>query len=111
MNKDRGAIFMKQHWTEFLNPFKTLRASGKSYSPASMIQSILLKSLLISFSLSFFINSTYADEHKRLEENIVSLKEKIRNSNTKDPKDIQRLYRLENELEKKLYLKKNNKVQ
>lgn len=50
-----------------------------------------------------------SDDVRRLKENIATLKSKIRTSNAKDPKDIQRLYRLENELEKKQYLRKNNK--
>lgn len=65
----------------------------------------VLLSLLLILATPFVSS---ADEFRRLEDNISSLKEKIRTSSTKDPKDIQRLYRLENELEKKMYLKKNS---
>jgi hypothetical protein len=62
----------------------------------------VLVSILVSVS-SF----AQGDDFRRLEDNITALKAKIRTSNAKDPKDIQKLYKLENELEKKIYLQKN----
>lgn len=62
-------------------------------------------------SLLAFSSHAQSDDVSRLKDNIATLKSKIRTSNAKDPKDIQRLYKLENELEKKQYLRKNTRAQ
>lgn len=68
--------------------------------------------VFLGFAMAFFISFTVqaqSDDVSRLKDNIATLKSKIRTSNAKDPKDIQRLYKLENELEKKQYLRKNTR--
>ena len=52
--------------------------------------------------------SAQGDDVSRLQDSISNLKSKIRSASTKDPKDIQKLYKLENELQKKQYLRKNS---
>lgn len=64
---------------------------------------LLLAGLFVSVS-----TSAQGDDVSRLQDNISSLKSKIRSASTKDPKDIQKLYKLENELQKKQYLRKNS---
>lgn len=63
--------------------------------------------LLVSTLLVTTLAWAQGDDFRRLEDSIANLKAKIRTSNAKDPKDIQKLYKLENELEKKIYLQKN----
>lgn len=66
-----------------------------------------LKLVAALVAVSSFSLASHSEDFRRLEDNISSLKSKIRASQAKDPKDIQKLYRLENELEKKMYLQKN----
>ncbi len=72
-----------------------------------------LKFILKPFALILFIGlvslslNAQSEDQRRLQNDITSLKAKIRSSNTKDPKDIQRLGRLENELQKQRFLNKN----
>ncbi len=68
----------------------------------------------VSLALAFLAAMTFAftlkaqnDDFRRLEDSIANLKSKIRTSTNKDPKDIQKLSKLENELEKKQYLQKH----
>ncbi len=82
---------------------KSEQSSLKKSKP-KVAQFLFLAFAIISFST---ISFAQADDVRRLQSNISSLKSKIRESQAKDPKDIQRLYKLENELEKKMYLQKN----
>jgi hypothetical protein len=82
-------------------------------SKSNFIVLILILTLIglapLSLSSFGFVTIAQSSETRRLEDNIASLKDKIKNSTSKDPKDIQKLYKLENELQKKIYLKQNSK--
>lgn len=63
---------------------------------------------LISFIFySGWISNSFAEDFKTLENNISNLRSKIKSSPSKNQNDIQKLYKLENELQKKQYLQKN----
>lgn len=85
---------------------KPVLLNKKTYSFRTLkfISSVFSFGFVVLFG---FTSVAQSDDFRRLEDNINSLKSKIRESTTKDPKDIQKLYKLENELEKKQYLQKN----
>ncbi len=82
----------------------SINKNAKSSRTSKFLFSVLSVGIVIIFGAYSWAQ---ADDFRRLEDNISSLKSKIRQSTTKDPKDIQKLYKLENELEKKQYLQKN----
>lgn len=95
---------MKSSKSKFVVQNLMSRARRLSFNSAPLL-------ILVMAATSLLALSSYAqsDDVGRLKDNIATLKSKIRTSNAKDPKDIQRLYKLENELEKKQYLRKNTK--
>lgn len=78
---------------------KTLNLKKSGYVILSLV-------FCLGFVLLVAPKKSQAEDNKGLEDNIASLKAKIRNSETKNPRDIEKLYKFENELEKKRYLQR-----